>query len=76
MDFHCDNCGKFIGTFLYGKGGVEEKAFITNYYVTVNNYDNYGRAIGKIEVLAPRLPDIICFDCNNLPATPPTGSKK
>jgi len=27
--FHCDVCGKSLGTYLYGKGGVEEKAWIS-----------------------------------------------
>jgi len=28
IKLQCDNCGKSLGTYLYGKGGVEEKAFI------------------------------------------------
>ena len=29
---HCDSCGKPLGTYLYGNGGIEEKAFIKNQY--------------------------------------------
>ena len=25
---HCDSCGKEMGTYLYGKGGIEERAYI------------------------------------------------
>ena len=25
---HCDSCGKGVGTYLYGKGGIEERAII------------------------------------------------
>ena len=28
MKIHCDNCGKYLGDYLHGKGGVEEKARI------------------------------------------------
>ena len=28
MKIHCDNCGRTLGTYLYGKGGVEEVAHI------------------------------------------------
>ena len=28
MTLHCDSCGKALGTYLYGKGGIEEKALI------------------------------------------------
>ena len=30
MTLHCDNCGKELGEYLYGKGGIEERAIITN----------------------------------------------
>lgn len=25
---HCDSCGKGLGTYLFGKGGIEERARI------------------------------------------------
>ena len=25
---HCDRCGRPLGTYLYGKGGIEEVAWI------------------------------------------------
>ena len=28
MMIHCDVCGKAVGTYLYGCGGVEERAWI------------------------------------------------
>ena len=64
MKIHCDNCGKECGDFLYGHGGVEEKAIIKNHYILVNDYDEHGRHIGNREVLGNRMPDVICFDCN------------
>ncbi|MCK4636175.1 MAG: hypothetical protein KAT32_04920 [Candidatus Moranbacteria bacterium] len=30
MKIHCDICGRELGTYLYGKGGVEERAVITS----------------------------------------------
>lgn len=32
MTLHCDSCGKGLGDYLYGKGGVEEKAYILGNY--------------------------------------------
>ena len=32
FQFHCDECGKSLGTYLYGKGGVEERAHISGIY--------------------------------------------
>ena len=32
FQFHCDECGKPLGTYLYGKGGVEERAHISRIY--------------------------------------------
>jgi hypothetical protein len=49
FQFHCDNCGKSLGAYLYGRGGVEEKAHITGIY---NN-----------RLPDTRLPDIICNEC-------------
>lgn len=28
---HCDRCGRPLGTYLYGKGGIEEIAHIGGY---------------------------------------------
>lgn len=28
MNLHCDRCGKNLGDYLFGKGGVEERAII------------------------------------------------
>lgn len=28
MEFYCDKCKKYLGNYLYGKGGVCEKATI------------------------------------------------
>lgn len=28
MKLHCDSCGKALGTYLYGRGGIEERATI------------------------------------------------
>lgn len=30
MKIHCDKCDRELGEYLFGKGGVEEKAHITN----------------------------------------------
>jgi hypothetical protein len=30
MKLHCDKCQKPLGDYLYGKGGVEERARITD----------------------------------------------
>ena len=27
---HCDECNKEVGSYLYGKGGIEERALIAN----------------------------------------------
>lgn len=62
--FHCDKCGKYVGDYLYGIGGVEEKANITNRYIEVNDYDKYGRVTGKKRITFG-LPDIVCFNCTN-----------
>lgn len=32
MTLHCDSCGNSLGTYLYGPGGVEEKAIIYGKY--------------------------------------------
>ena len=32
LQLHCDNCGKSLGTYLYGKGGIEERAHISGLY--------------------------------------------
>ena len=32
MQLHCDSCGKGLGTYLHGKGGIEEKAHIFGQY--------------------------------------------
>lgn len=29
MKIHCDECGKYLGDYLYGNGGVEEKANVS-----------------------------------------------
>ena len=44
---HCDDCGKALGTYLYGKGGIEEQAII-------------GSSKGLTQ---SQIPDIICFEC-------------
>lgn len=35
MTLHCDNCDKPLGDYLYGKGGVEEVAIITNKFRSI-----------------------------------------
>ena len=32
MILHCDSCGKGLGNYLYGKGGIDEKAIIGKLY--------------------------------------------
>lgn len=29
MKIHCDRCGRYLGDYLHGAGGVEEKARIS-----------------------------------------------
>lgn len=35
MTLHCDSCRKSLGTYLYGKGGIEERAHILGKYNAV-----------------------------------------
>jgi hypothetical protein len=49
MTFHCDKCGKELGTYLFGKGGVEERAWIAPFM---------RKELNKVS-----LPDMQCFDC-------------
>jgi len=32
MKLHCDSCGRELGDYLYGKGGIEERAHIFGHY--------------------------------------------
>ena len=32
MALHCDSCGKSLGTYLLGKGGIMEKHHVGVYY--------------------------------------------
>jgi len=52
MMLHCDKCGKKLSTYLYGSGGVEEKAVIIQ-----TKYSRRGNV----------LPDIICNECWGFP---------
>lgn len=29
MKLHCDSCNRYLGDYLYGKGGVAEKAVVS-----------------------------------------------
>ncbi len=59
----CDNCGKKLGTYLYGPGGIEEKAVITfANKSTVPIYGKYNHIIGR-KVVTFGLPDLTCFKC-------------
>lgn len=31
-NLHCDSCGIALGNYLYGKGGIEERAYIFGKY--------------------------------------------
>lgn len=32
MVLHCDSCGKPLGTYLYGRGGIEKRAKVFGHY--------------------------------------------
>ena len=40
---HCDRCGRALGTYLYGKGGIEEIAYIGTQQTPVSLPDMFCR---------------------------------
>ena len=62
MKIHCDNCDRILGTYLYGIGGVEERAVITKRECIKNTYNRCGELNG-FKRLERILPDVVCFEC-------------
>ena len=66
--FHCDKCGRPLGTYLYGRGGVEERAHISGIYkrrppdVICNEC---WRAGNKGDNMNAKENDCYCVDCKH-----------
>jgi len=72
----CDICGKKLGTYLFGNGGVEEVAIIEMKYINVNDYDYRGAVVGYKKIISNSLPDVKCFDClKKIPGIAPNNYK-
>lgn len=57
--FTCDDCGKYLGTYIKGKGGIEEKAVVEFRKSTIPIWDGV-YIVGKKEINIG-YPDITCF---------------
>lgn len=62
MKLHCDICGRYLGDYLYGEGGVEEKAIIKERLIDIPTWEG-SRIVGIRTIPDGRIPDIICFEC-------------